>query len=219
MLEIYRKTKIFVWLYLAWLLVFGIIVLVTEQNDLHRAMNEWNHILADYFFKYITQLGGGLGVVLIAIGLFFYKVRWGIIGGASFAVSGLISQFFKRVVFEDHFRPYKFFKDVTEFHFIDGVDLHNMFSFPSGHATSAFSIFFLIAFLAHRKPFIVFMCFVMALAIAESRVYLSFHYTEDILAGSAIGVATTAFFLWFQEDKAKGKGQQGLLHYLDKRKK
>ena len=57
-------------------------------------------------------------------------------------------------------------------------------SFPSGHAASAFTAATLLAG-GPATP----VWFVLAAAVASSRVYTQMHHTSDIVAGAALGVA------------------------------
>ena len=60
------------------------------------------------------------------------------------------------------------------------------YSFPSGHAASAFVM---ATLLNHLYPFLVIPLYFFASIIAISRVYNGLHYPSDIMAGSAIGFA------------------------------
>jgi membrane-associated phospholipid phosphatase len=57
-------------------------------------------------------------------------------------------------------------------------------SFPSGHAASAFTAAVLLADSPLAPAY-----FVLAAAVASSRVYVRMHHTSDIVAGAALGVA------------------------------
>ena len=58
-------------------------------------------------------------------------------------------------------------------------------SFPSGHSTAAFACATVIAW---RAPRFAFPAFVLAGAIAWSRVYVGVHWPLDVLGGSALGI-------------------------------
>jgi membrane-associated phospholipid phosphatase len=58
-------------------------------------------------------------------------------------------------------------------------------SFPSGHATVAFACATVIAW---KVPRLAFPAFVLAGAIAWSRVYVGVHWPLDVLGGAALGV-------------------------------
>lgn len=59
------------------------------------------------------------------------------------------------------------------------------FSFPSGHAASAFVM---ATLLQHLYPFLVVPLYLCASIIAISRIYNGLHYPSDIMAGSVIGL-------------------------------
>jgi len=59
-------------------------------------------------------------------------------------------------------------------------------SFPSGHATIAFAC---ATVLAWKVPRLAFPAFVLAGAIAWSRVYVGVHWPLDVLGGAIIGLA------------------------------
>jgi undecaprenyl-diphosphatase len=67
-------------------------------------------------------------------------------------------------------------------------------SFPSGHATASFACATILAFYAPRAAPAF---FVLAAAIAWSRVYVGVHYPLDVLGGAGLGVlvALTLRFL------------------------
>jgi len=60
-------------------------------------------------------------------------------------------------------------------------------SFPSGHATAAFAV---ATMQAHFHPNQAILWYAGASLIAYSRVRLRRHYTQDVLAGAAIGIVT-----------------------------
>jgi membrane-associated phospholipid phosphatase len=79
---------------------------------------------------------------------------------------------------------------------IEGVQLHSNNSFPSGHATTAFSIFCLLSILyVDRRYGVLF--FILALMASYSRIYIGQHFFADIYAGSIIGVGTTLIIFYF----------------------
>ena len=168
------------------------LIILTEKQALHYAINQWVNVNWCDFFKIITHLGDGItAVVLITITAFFTKNKWQnlILGILTFSISGLLTQFLKRVVFSDIQRPYAVFQN-QEMNWISGVDMHTSFSFPSGHATAAFATFLVLAFYFRKQSKIQIIMAFAAIITAFSRVYLSQHFTEDIIMGGFIGIIT-----------------------------
>jgi undecaprenyl-diphosphatase len=62
----------------------------------------------------------------------------------------------------------------------------DMFSFPSGHTMTAFSISLVVSYF---YPSLEAPLFFLALSIAVSRIVLGMHFLSDVLAGAVLGVA------------------------------
>lgn len=82
----------------------------------------------------------------------------------------------------------------------------NNFSFPSGHATSAFIFYGLLTYLIWKsdiaklyKYLIGSILILFSLLIGLSRVYLRVHYPSDVLAGFCIGFAWLILTIWLFE--------------------
>ena len=129
-------------------------------------------------------------VVLAVIILLTVSYRSALIVSISNIIASLLTQLLKRAVFDDYVRPKKFFEGVYDLYFVPGVDNHLYYSFPSGHTTCAFSLYFALALLVNNKLY-KFLLFIIALLVGYSRVYLSQHFFMDIYAGSIIGVGIT----------------------------
>jgi membrane-associated phospholipid phosphatase len=79
---------------------------------------------------------------------------------------------------------------------VEGVELNSYFSFPSGHATAAFSMCLALAIIVGKVRWSAVFAVVAAL-LAYSRVYLSQHFLQDIMAGAALGtVVSFLVYLW-----------------------
>jgi undecaprenyl-diphosphatase len=57
-------------------------------------------------------------------------------------------------------------------------------SFPSGHATAAFTAASVLARSGHGDPF----WFAIATVVAGSRVYVRMHHASDVIAGAVVGI-------------------------------
>jgi len=184
-----------IFLILAVPLVFGMIAL--EQLELHRLMHPFHSQRMDFFFRNVTHLADGwVPTVVSLLVLVFRDVRSFLMVGLSCALSAIVVQFLKRATFGDVDRPFMFKEELGDLHWVDGLELHHHFSFPSGHATTAFSMCFGIAVLLARPTWSITLA-LLAWVLAYSRVYLSQHFTEDILAGATVGTATAyAMYFW-----------------------
>ena len=75
-------------------------------------------------------------------------------------------------------------------------------SFPSGHAATSFACATVLAVLVPRAaPFL----FVLAAAIAYSRLYVGVHWPLDVVAGAALGIATALLLLSAARRLSRGR--------------
>jgi len=167
-------------------------------------INGHHHPIADLFFKYITFLGDGIFYALLVIYFLITNRRFGIIGLISFAVSSLFIQAIKHFILPGTLRPRRFFDDSVTIHFVDGVVVHNIGSYPSGHTASAFSIALWLSYRSGNK-YLSLLYVWLASCVAYSRVYLAQHFLEDVVMGSLIGVITTLLVIIAFERKKKDK--------------
>jgi membrane-associated phospholipid phosphatase len=81
-------------------------------------------------------------------------------------------------------------------------------SFPSGHATRAFvSAEFLHQEFGHLSPWVSIAGYTTASATAYLRLYQNEHWLSDVLAGAAIGMASTKLVYWLNK-KMKSRPQR-----------
>jgi undecaprenyl-diphosphatase len=182
-------------------------------------INQFDHQVIQYIqglesiglthtMKFFTTIGSapivtGLSLVLL---IFLYKVLHhrlelilfiGTVMGSAI-LNELLKQFFHRV------RP----------------DLHRLievggFSFPSGHAMNAFTVYGVVSFLLWRhipnrwgRVLLIFVSVGMILSIGISRIYLGVHYPSDIIGGyfaSGFWLTTAILFFQFYMEKKYNK--------------
>jgi membrane-associated phospholipid phosphatase len=189
------------WLLAIYALLFGTamwFILNYDKVAVHIYLNQFvGNKLLNIFFYYITYFGDGLVAPFMLVLILVYNVRMGIYATASFLSASLFSQLLKHFFFDEVNRPSFIFNYYNSYPltYVDGVDRYIHNSFPSGHATQAFSIFMCLAFLT-KSNFLKALFFSAALLTAFSRVYLSQHWLTDITAGSFIGLFFSALFYY-----------------------
>ena len=138
----------------------------------------------------ITQLGEREAVFIIGAvvtGIFLYRRRyiailafWLVMGGM-----GLSVRYGK--TFISRARP----ADVAYYEVVH-------YSFPSGHATTAFALYGLLAYFLYRhlnrskyQKLCLWAAFILIVLVGFSRIYLGVHYLSDVLAGFLLGLLWT----------------------------
>jgi membrane-associated phospholipid phosphatase len=183
-------SSIFFWIILLfWILCF-ILIINTNQLELHKKLNGFNFSMLDLIVPYATHIGDGLFAILLVVFFFFFKKKYSLILLFSFLISSGITQFLKQVVFPNVMRPIHYFQNDDCFHLVNGVIMHSQNSFPSGHATTCFAIFTTLVLFWKENLRLQAIFAMSAITFALTRVYLSQHFLEDVLAGSFIGTFT-----------------------------
>ncbi|MBD1383808.1 phosphatase PAP2 family protein [Mucilaginibacter rigui] len=169
-----------------------IIKLLYTRHDIYFAINGFHTVFLDSVEPYITYIGDGVTIIIISaiVALCNYRASFLLI--TSYALTALTAQILKYSF--DMPRPKVYFaNELDKIHFVKGLYILSVHSFPSGHTVTAFSAGVVITYLARNKAWGVLLLFV-ALMVAYSRMYLSQHFFEDVTVGSVVGVLVT--FLW-----------------------
>jgi len=199
MRQLLQKNRYFLIPYIFTLAVCGMLLIIYSKPELHILFNSVNSIYSDFFFKYLTNLGDGVVIAILFIVLLFVRYRYAFAFLAGSLVTSGVVNILKKVVFTDIYRPSKYFElyESYQLHFVDGVKLHALQSFPSGHSATSFNLFLMLAILVDNN-ILKTLFFILAALVAYSRVYLSQHFLIDISAGSFIGVIfILLFYQWF----------------------
>lgn len=164
---------------------------------------EWRNL----YFRFMSYMGEGYVYVLAVIVLLFVKFRYALAVVINsllvLATSVPLKGYFQ------HERPIRFFENVLHqpdlVNYVEGVTVHASWtsSFPSGHTTSAFAFYSLLAFLIPSKLGKI-LCLFLAINVALSRMYLIQHFLKDVTAGALTGVLV-ALFTYYLQDRYKGK--------------
>ena len=200
--KIYSENSYIVLLLISYFVLGLFVVLFVRKGDDVIWLNQFHQPFADFFFQYFTHFGDGLFCLLVsAVFLVFRQCRNAILIFAVFAVSGLLSQFFKKILFPDVLRPAAYLKNVS-LHFVEGVEILSNNSFPSGHTATAFACFLMLAFIFKKTNWsIIFFIFVLLVSI--SRIYLCQHFFVDTYAGAWLGVISTILIYYLAHLKLK----------------
>lgn len=186
----------------------GILILALGKNGTFQLINGNHNEIADQFFKYFTHYGDGLMWAPLGAYCFFYRRKYFIAVVAAVLISTILAQFLKRVVYPDELRPIGFLSENFPVHIVEGVRMKKVHSFPSGHATTAFAMALIMAYIINNKIWSVILP-LFALLAAYSRVYLAQHFPTDILAGMCIGIVSAILSLIIYRGFNKNIKRQG----------
>lgn len=191
--------------FILFLTIFLAFELNYSKVEMHIWANQINSPFFDTFFMYATYLGDGTMIAVLTIVLLFVKYRYAVAFLAGSLLTSAVVHLFKKLLLEDMYRPSKYFElfETYQLYVIEGVTLRSLQSFPSGHTSTAFNIFLLLALLS-KNQLLKLLYFFMAMVVAYSRVYLSQHFFVDIAAGSVIAVVTM-LFIFYQTERLDRK--------------
>lgn len=156
--------------------------------------------------------------IIVTIVLLFVKYKFALFIGLSNLITSLSTQLLKNFIFPDIVRPKKFFEGMADLYFVPGVENYSYYTFPSGHTTVAFTLYFCLALII-ENPLIKILLFILSLIVSFSRVYLSQHFFIDIYAGSIIGVTISLLIYYLLERSERIKDYSFLENSLISPKK
>lgn len=156
--------------------------------------------LADKAFTYITYLGDGVIWIPIAVFVLLMRKKYTVLLLGCILYSTLFAQIPKHFFFNGMPRPTKLITDWSSIHIVPGVYLNSVDSFPSGHTTTASSIFLLFCLLIPKKWIIPVGALYLFL-VGYSRIYLAQHFPWDVGAGMIAGIISVYFSLRLQNWK------------------
>ena len=190
-------------LFIGSLLLFGVIIHEVLWEKELDADNQVFGFMSAYvvndgltgFMKFVTYFASarflqiGYGILIL---LYLLKRKWrGAVETAAIGIGGFVVNYFMKISFQRVRPPNPM---------IEGLQ---NFSFPSGHATSGFIFYGLLAYLVWKsgiqKPYkylIISLFISFSILIGLSRVYLRVHYASDVLAGFCIGFAWLLLNTW-----------------------
>lgn len=173
------------------LLFFFSLIIPRGQDVLW--INGHNSGVMDLFMHFITNTGDGIIFIPVVILLLFVRFRYALLAAIVGVAHGILVAIAKQILFSGAPRP-KSVLDNQLLHFVDGVNVHAINSFPSGHTTTAFCLALLIALIFNNRVISV-VAILLACVVGYSRIYLLQHFLVDVAAGAILGSAAT-FIIW-----------------------
>jgi membrane-associated phospholipid phosphatase len=176
-------------------------VIENETYKVDLSINIWAASLRTPFWTQVMKLVSDVGMIggvfiigFVSANLFFHKKIHVLLGLLTSSIgAGVFTYFLKSIIARD--RP----------ELINRLVVESGFSFPSGHATTAFVAFPILAIVVYYssripktlKYFLVFILTIFPFVVAFSRLYLGVHYFTDVVAGAIIGLSATCVFYYF----------------------
>lgn len=169
------------------------------KEDLFLLLNHDLGSTADFFFQYFTHAGDGILWVPLALYFIFYKRKLLPLVLSAIILSTLLVQTGKKIIYPNEARPTAAIESTQQslIHTVKGVTVHSNNSFPSGHTTTAFSLFLLGCLLLPYSYFWL-IGFTAAILAGYSRIYLAQHFPLDVGAGIICAYITVYLSLQIQ---------------------
>lgn len=183
-------------------LVLGTTLLVVPKAELHLALCQPHTRFLDVVIPAFTNLVDWLPYLVVLL-LLFYRAGWATFLASNLLLSTLIVQPIKHILCAP--RPLTWFAENMpdiSLPLVEGVRMNYWLSFPSGHTTTFFVLFFSLSIILYAenikgKNILSFLCFLCANFGAYTRIYLSQHFALDIFAGILIAVCSTLVLYFF----------------------
>ena len=183
-------------------LVLGIAILHIPKGELHLLLCQPHTPFLDAVVPIFTNLVDWLPYLVVLL-LLFYRAGWATFLASNLLLTTLIVQPIKHIVHAP--RPLTWFAenipDIT-LPLVEGVRMNHWLSFPSGHTTTFFVLFFTLSIILcaeniKGKNILSIICFLCASFGAYTRIYLSQHFALDIFAGILIAILSTLLLYYF----------------------
>ena len=178
------------------------------KGELHLILCQPHTDLLDTVIPPVTNLVDWLPYLCVVL-LLFYRAGWATFLASNLLLSTLIVQPIKHIIHAP--RPLTWFAENMpdiSLPLVEGVRMNHWLSFPSGHTTTFFVLFFSLSIILcaeniKGKNILSFICFLCATFGAYTRIYLSQHFALDIFAGILIAVCSTIILYFFLIKKTK----------------
>ena len=189
-------------------LVLGTLLLLCSKGELHLLLCQPHTPFLDTIVPIFSDLVDWLPYLVVVL-LLFYRAGWATFLTSNLLLSTLIVQPIKHLVNAP--RPLTWFAENIpdiSLPLVEGVRMNHWLSFPSGHTTTFFVLFFSLSIILcaeniKGKNILSFICFLCATFGAYTRIYLSQHFALDIFAGILIAVCSTLVLYFFLVKKTQ----------------
>ena len=189
-------------------LSIALLLAIIPKGELHLLLCQPHTPFLDTIVPIFSDLVDWLPYLCVVL-LLFYRAGWATFLASNLLLSTLIVQPIKHLVNAP--RPLTWFAENmpdVALPLVDGVKMNLWLSFPSGHTTTFFVLFFSISIILcaeniRGKNILSLLCFLLATFGAYTRIYLSQHFALDVLAGILIASFTTILLYYFLVLKAK----------------
>ena len=189
-------------------LCITLLLAIIPKGELHLLLCQPHTPFLDTIVPVFSDLVDWLPYLVVVL-LLFYRAGWATFLASNLLLSTLIVQPIKHLVNAP--RPLTWFAENmpdVALPLVDGVKMNLWLSFPSGHTTTFFVLFFTLSIILcaeniKGKNILSFSCFLCATFGAYTRIYLSQHFALDVLAGILIASFSTILLYYFLVLKTK----------------
>ena len=189
-------------------LSIALLLAIIPKGELHLLLCQPHTPFLDTIVPIFSDLVDWLPYLIVFL-LLFYRAGWATFLASNLLLSTLIVQPIKHLINAP--RPLTWFAENmpdVALPLVDGVKMNLWLSFPSGHTTTFFVLFFSLSIILcteniRGKNILSLLCFLLATFGAYTRIYLSQHFTLDIFAGILIASFSTILLYYFLVLKTK----------------
>lgn len=189
-------------------LSIALLLAIIPKGELHLLLCQPHTPFLDAVVPIFSDLVDWLPYLVVVL-LLFYRAGWATFLASNLLLSTLIVQPIKHIVHAP--RPLTWFAENMpdiSLPLVEGVKMNLWLSFPSGHTTTFFVLFFSISIILcaeniRGKNILSLLCFLLATFGAYTRIYLSQHFALDVLAGILIASFSTILLYYFLVLKTK----------------
>lgn len=189
-------------------LSIALLLAIIPKGELHLLLCQPHTPFLDAVVPIFSDLVDWLPYLVVVL-LLFYRAGWSTFLASNLLLSTLIVQPIKHLINAP--RPLTWFAENmpdVALPVVDGVKMNLWLSFPSGHTTTFFVLFFSISIILcaeniRGKNILSLLCFLLATFGAYTRIYLSQHFALDVFAGILIASFSTILLYYFLVLKTK----------------